>query len=180
VTPPPAASPSAAATGRHAAAPTGRRAGPAARPTPARHPLRLVPSRRRSGSRRRSEAKRARLINLTALVVVLGALLGVVVGQAVLANGQVRLQALQHELTAEQSTHRQHELAVGGLMTPARIVATATGSLGLVATSVTELPYVPLSVPLATPKVTPAPAPAPATTPTPTSAASTSTPSTTP
>ena len=95
---------------------------------------------------------------------VVAALLAVVVGQALLANGQVKLSALHHELTMEQSSHSEAELAVAQLETPARIVAAATRG-GLVAQSnVIELPYVSLSVPLPTPKVTPAPAPTPPTT----------------
>ncbi len=114
-------------------------------------------------------------MNLGSLCVVVLALLVVVVGQAYLANGQVRLHSLQHELALEQSTHRQRELAVARLETPARVVAAATGQIHLVhPASVTELPYVSLSVPLPTPKVTPAPAPPPA--PAATSTTSTSTP----
>jgi hypothetical protein len=96
---------------------------------------------------------------------VVAALLAVVVGQALLANGQVKLSALHDELTMEQSSHSQAELAVAQLEAPPRIVAAATRA-GLVAQSnVIELPYVSLSVPLPTPKVTPAPAPTPPTTP---------------
>ena len=51
------------------------------------------------------------------------ALLAVVVGQAVLANGQVKMAGLQHELSVEQSAHRQAELADAKLETPSRIVA---------------------------------------------------------
>ena len=87
--------------------------------------------------------------------------------QALLANGQVRLSSLQHELSLEQSAHRQAELAVSELETPPRIVG-AAASQGMVhPASVVELPYVSLSVPVATPKVTPGPAaPPPTTTPT--------------
>ena len=96
---------------------------------------------------------------------VVAALLAVVVGQALLANGQVKLSGLQQELTSEQSFHGQAELAVAQLETPARIVAAATRA-GLGAQSnLIELPYVSLSVPLPTPKVTPAPAPPQPTTP---------------
>ena len=96
---------------------------------------------------------------------VVAALLAVVVGQAILASGQVRLSALQHRLTMEQSAHRQAELAVSQLETPARIVEAASGQLHMVRPAgVVELPYVSLSVPLPTPKVTPAPAPPPPTT----------------
>jgi hypothetical protein len=95
---------------------------------------------------------------------VVAALLAVVVGQAILANGQVRLAGLQQELSKEQSSNRQAESAVAALETPTRIVSYAT-THGMVApASVIELPYVSLSVPLPTPKVTPAPAPPPPTT----------------
>jgi hypothetical protein len=94
------------------------------------------------------------------------ALLAVVVGQAFLANGQVKLASLQHDLSVEQSAHRQAELAVAKLETPTRIVADATTQLGMVDdANVIELPYVSLSVPLPPPKVSPAPAPPPPTTP---------------
>ncbi len=93
------------------------------------------------------------------------ALLAVVAGQAYLANGQVRLAALQHQLTLEQSVHRQAELAAASLETPSRIVSVATGQLQMIRpATVVELPYVSLSVPLPTPKVTPAPASTPPTT----------------
>jgi hypothetical protein len=96
------------------------------------------------------------------------ALLAVVVGQAYLANGQVKLASLQHELSVEQSAHRQAELAVAKLETPTRIVSYATSQLHYNAASANggpiELPYVSLSVPLPTPKVTPAPAAPPPTT----------------
>jgi hypothetical protein len=96
---------------------------------------------------------------------VVAALLAVVVGQALLANGQVKLAALQQQLKQEQSAHRQAELRVAKRETPPRIVAYATGKLGLVKPpGVTQLPYVSLSVPLPTPKVTPAPAAPPPTT----------------
>ena len=85
-------------------------------------------------------------------------------GQALLANGQVKLSALQHELTLEQSAHSQAESAVAQLETPTRIVAAATTRRPGRESNVIELPYVSLSVPLPTPKVTPAPAPPPPTT----------------
>ncbi len=98
------------------------------------------------------------------------ALLAVVVGQAVLANGQVRLSSLRHTLSLEQSAHRQQELAAAQLETPTRIVAVAAGQMHMVRpASVTELPYVSLTTPLPTPKVLPpvaAPAPSSSSTPT--------------
>ena len=100
-----------------------------------------------------------------ALVVVALALLTVVVGQAVLASGQVRLAALEHDLQLEQSANRQHQQTVAALETPARIVGAATTKLHMVrAAGVTELPNVPLSVPLPVPRVIGAPStPHPAT-----------------
>jgi hypothetical protein len=104
------------------------------------------------------------LLTTISVAMVVAALLAVVVGHALLTNGQVRLSALQHQLTLEQSAHRQAELAVSQLETPARIVAAASGQLHMVRpAAVVELPYVSLSVPLPTPKVTPAPAPPPPT-----------------
>jgi hypothetical protein len=169
--PPPAGS--AVATRRHAAAASHaspRRAGRGAEaPSTRRAPLRVVPTRSRRGIRGgRTAAGRGRLLPILSVSMVVAALLAVVVGQALLANGQVNLSKLQHALTLEQSAHSQAELAVAQLETPSRIVAAATG-LGLVAQgsgglNLIELPYVSLSVPLPTPKVTPAPAPTPPTT----------------
>ena len=107
------------------------------------------------------------MLNVVSVAVVVTSLLAVVVAQALLANGQVRLSSLQHELSLEQSAHRQAELAVSELETPPRVVG-AAASQGMVhPASVVELPYVSLSVPVATPKVTPGPAaPPPTTTPT--------------
>ncbi len=119
-----------------------------------------------------------RLITTLSISLVVAALLAVVVAQAFLANGQVKLSRLQNQLTLEQSAHRQAELAVAGLETPSRIVAAASSQGMVRPASVTELPYVSLSVPLPTPKVTPAPAAAPATTAT-TTPASTGTTATT-
>ena len=154
----------------------GRGAGTAApSPETRRPPLRVIPGRLRPGTERgrrpagarvtRTVAGRGRLLHIVSVSLVVAALLAVVVAQAMLANGQVRLSSLQHELSLEQGAHRQAELAVSELETPSRIVATATG-LGMVRpANVVELPYVSLAVPLPAPKVTPAP-PAPAPTPT--------------
>jgi hypothetical protein len=102
------------------------------------------------------------VLNILSVSIIVASLLAVVVAQALLTNGQVRMSTLQHQLSLEQSTHRQAELAVSQLETPSRIVGAAL-SQGMVHPNVTELPYVPLSVPVPTPKVTPAPAAPPAT-----------------
>jgi hypothetical protein len=92
------------------------------------------------------------------------ALLVVVAGQALLANGQVRMTGLVQQLQVAQADHSQQEESVSTLETPSRIVRYATDTEHMIHPSdVTQLPYVPLNVPLATPSVTPAPA-APAST----------------
>jgi len=151
------------------AAPVRRHAGGSA-PSRRWAPLRAVPSRKRQPGAGRIQqllANRRRVLNVVSVAVVVTSLLAVVVAQALLANGQVRLSSLQHELSLEQSAHRQAELAVSELETPPRVVG-AAASQGMVhPASVVELPYVSLSVPVATPKVTPGPAaPPPTTTPT--------------
>jgi hypothetical protein len=97
------------------------------------------------------------------------ALLVVVGGQAMLANGQVRMAGIDQRLQIAQSEHRQQVLDVTRKMTPSRIVGAATAQLHMVRPSrVTQLPYVSLQTPLPTPTVTPA-------APTATSASTTST-----
>ncbi len=156
--PPPAAS----------AAPAGRLRGASAQPsrrgeaTRLRRTLRIVPPRGRRGRQATDHRarNRRRTLPIISISLVVAALLAVVVAQALLANGQVRLSALQHELSLEQSAHRQAELSVSELETPARIVGAATSQLQMVRpATVTELPYVSLNTPLATPNVTPAAAP---------------------
>src|SRR5580700_8080372 len=116
--PPPAA---AAPARRHTSASPSRRWGRGATegsgataPATRRAPLRVVPPRSpRPG--RGARRNPARLMTVIAVCLVVGALLAVVVGQALLANGQVRLSALQHTLSLEQAAHRQHELTVAQL-----------------------------------------------------------------
>jgi Tfp pilus assembly protein PilX len=156
--PPPAATGvTARRHGSAAAAPAGRRE--AARP---RRVLRIVPARPRKGRARGASGRpvrnRGRVLNIISVSLVVAALLAVVVAQALLANGQVRLSALQQQLSLEQSAHRQSELSVSELETPARIVGAATSQLHMVRpANVIELPYVSLQTPLPTPNVTPAP-----------------------
>jgi hypothetical protein len=132
-------------------APEGARDGrtPSSRPA-----LKVVP---RAEARRR-RIRRGRLLDIAAVSLVLCALLAVVVGQAMLANGQVRLAGIEQELQLEQASHRQQELDVSQRETPARIVAAASDQLHMIhPAQVIELPYVPLTTPLASPKVAPAP-----------------------
>lgn len=167
--PPPSASAAVPAPRRHAVASVmsaiPRRAGRGDAPATRRAPLRVVPERsRRAGRRPRVAANPGRLLIILSVSLVVAALLAVVVGQAFLANGQVRLSDLQHRLMLEQSAHRQAELQVARLETPSRIVAAAQNQGHMVHATLVQLPYVSLSVPLPTPKVLPAPAPPPPTT----------------
>lgn len=164
---PPSAA-TAAPSRRHAAtgaSPSRRwsRGSGAAAPETRRAPLKVIPGRTRSGTRTRRVAG-GRVLNILSVSIVVAALLAVVVAQALLANGQVRMSTLQHDLALEQAAHRQAELAVAQLETPSRIVAAATSEGMVRPAGVVELPYVSLSVPLPTPKVTPAPTPPPAST----------------
>lgn len=119
------------------------------RATPPRTPLRIVPTRRAGRGR-------GRIVRALPAAMVVVALLVVVAGQAMLAEGQVRLSSREQQLQTVQAANRQEELDVLQLETPSRIVAAATGRLHMVASShVTQLPYVSLSTPLPTPVVTP-------------------------
>jgi hypothetical protein len=116
------------------------------------------------------------------VVMVVFALLAVVGGQAMLANGQVRMAGIEQKLQVAEAAHRQQVLKVTELETPSRIVGAATGELHMVRPShVTQLPFVSLSTPLPTPNVTTTPATTtPATTTPTTTTPATTTPTTTP
>ena len=89
---------------------------------------------------------------MLALSILVVSLLTVVIGHAMLAQGQVRLSAAQRALNAAQAEHRQAVLRVAGLETPGRIARVATGTLAMVSPGqVHQLPYVPLDVPLRPP-----------------------------
>jgi cell division protein FtsL len=148
MTPPPPAA-SATAVRKSAPARTTREA-------PKQAPLKVVTSGRSSRGRR--------LMTFAPLAVVVCALIAVVVGQTMLANGQVRLSGVTQAVQQAQSSHRQLELEVSALEMPSRIVSAAVGPLHMVHPIEQQLPYVPLTTPLATPKVTPVPAPPAATT----------------
>jgi hypothetical protein len=115
-----------------------------------RPPLQVVPRRRRNRAR-------GRFLRYLPVAMVVVALLIVVGGQAMLANGQVRMARIDQRLQIAQSEHRERVLEVTRLETPKRIVGSATGPLHMVQPShVTQLPSVSLRTPLPTPNVTPA------------------------
>jgi hypothetical protein len=115
-----------------------------------RPPLRVVP-------RRRPDGARSRFVTYLPAIMVVLALLVVVVGQAVLANGQVRMTGLAQQLQATQARHSEQVESVAKLEIPSRIVGDATANGKMTRPShVLQLPYVPLTTPIAPPNVTPA------------------------
>jgi type II secretory pathway pseudopilin PulG len=130
----------------------------ATRPTPApdrrvapdhRPPLRVVRDRPRRKGRRRSVA-------VVSLAMIGASLLSVVVGHALLAQGQVRLSAVQSALSTEQAAHRQAVIAAAKLETPSRVVAKAHQQGMAPPAQTNQLPRVPLTTPLSAPNVAPA------------------------
>jgi hypothetical protein len=90
---------------------------------------------------------------------IVASLLSVVVGDAMIAQGQVRLASTQNEVSAAITAQKTYQVAVAQKAAPPVVVAEAE-SQGLVAPStVVDLPQVPLDVPLPVPN-TAAPAPA--------------------
>jgi hypothetical protein len=139
-----------------AAAGAARRATAAPQPrTPARRPALRVfePQPRRSS--RRHLSRRGHLW-LAALLVV-GSLLAVVVGDTMVAQGQVRLADLQSQISSQLVTQKAARTTVAQLAAPERVVAQGI-QLGLAAPAqVVDLPQVPLDVPLPPPDTTPLP-----------------------
>jgi cell division protein FtsL len=155
-------------------------AAPPPRPSIRRPALRIFePQPRRTA--RRQLSRRGHLW-LAALLVV-GSLLAVVVGDTMVAQGQVRLADLQSHITSELATQKAAQTEVAQLAAPDRVVAQGI-LLGLTAPAqVVDLPQVPLNVPLPVPDTTPLPAAHPAPTATVAHAAPTTThltPTTTP
>jgi hypothetical protein len=84
----------------------------------------------------------------------------VVVGDALLTEGQVRISAVQSQVAAAVATEKSLQTSVAQKAAPPVVVGQAEGE-GLVApTQVVYLPRVPLDVPLPVPQTTPLPAPA--------------------
>ncbi len=132
---------------------TARRAtAPQQRPSIRRPPLRVFqPEPRRAV--RRGRPRHAHVWLAVALVV--GSLLVVVVGDALVAQGQVRLANLQLAIGSEQAAQKAMQTEVAQLAAPDRVVQQGI-ALGLTAPSqVVNLPEVPLDVPLPVPNTTP-------------------------
>ncbi len=88
---------------------------------------------------------------------VVGSLLAVVVGDAVVSEGQVRLTATQSQLAAATVAQKGLQVSVAEKAAPPVVVAQAKKA-GLVAPPVVVyLPHVPLNVPLPVPQTAPLP-----------------------
>ena len=121
---------------------------------PRKAPQRATPTRPALDVVDRRSRRRRRLPELLALMV---SLMMVVVGHDLLAQGQLRMGALNAALVEEQAVHSATVLKVAALETPSRISAEAS-SLQLTQPSlVLQLPTVSLATPLAPIKITPAP-----------------------
>ncbi len=88
-------------------------------------------------------------------LLIVGSLLAVVVGDAFVTQGQVRLSTTQRELIAAQATQKSLQVAVAWKAAPPVVVSQAKSEGLVAATQVVYLPQVPLDVPLPTPKIVP-------------------------
>ena len=148
--------PAAPATARRATA------APQPRPSTRRPALRVFePEPRRSP--RRGISRRGHVWLGVALVV--ASLLAVVVADAMVAQGQVRLASIQSKIDGQLAIQKAAQSDVAQLAAPARIVAQAIVQGSVAPASVLDLPQVPLNVPLPVPDTSPLPVAAkPATT----------------
>jgi len=133
---------------------TARRAG--ARPAPSaprRAPLRLF----EPAPRRKHGARIIRRPTMVASgVLIVGSLLAVVVGDAMVTVGQVRLSATQRQVAAAVAVQKALQVDVAQKAAPPVVVTAAKGQGLVVPNQVVYLPQVPLNVPLPVPKTIPA------------------------
>lgn len=92
-------------------------------------------------------------------LLIVGSLLAVVAGDALVTQGQVRLSTTQQALVSALATQKSRQTDVAEKAAPPVVVSQAKGQ-GLVAASqVVYLPQVPLNVPLPHPGSSPRPRP---------------------
>jgi len=100
--------------------------------------------------------RRHRVAPLVSAALVSSSLLAVVVGHAVLAQEQVRLAAVQAEVTSAQVVHRRDIVSVANLGDPSRVLREAETTLHMVTPGqVIQVPHVTLGTPVQAPKVSP-------------------------
>jgi hypothetical protein len=131
--------------------PSGR---PSPRSAPRRPPLRVFEPTPRRPLRLRAPQRPHLWVSATLVV---GSLLAVVVGDAMVTQSTVRLSHLQAQVDAAAATQKALDSSVAQLAAPTRIVARAI-QLGMTAPAqVVDLPQVPLDVPLPEPVIAAAP-----------------------
>lgn len=134
------------------------RRAPAARPRPATRrepPLRLF----EPAPRRRTQPRATRRPAVWAAgLLVVGSLLAVVVGDALVTQGQVRLSSLQSQVASATATQKSLQATVAQKTAPPVVVGQAEREGMVAPTQVVYLPEVPLDVPLPAPQTTPLPA----------------------
>jgi len=117
-----------------------------------RPPLRVFePEPRRSPRKKRSRNFQVWL----AVVIVVASLLVVVIGDALVAQGQVRMADDQSAIAAAQVSQKSMQVEVAELSAAPRVVAWAIAHGAVAPAEVQDLPYTPLGVPLPAPKTTP-------------------------
>lgn len=140
-----------------AAAPARRpSARPQSRPAPVRRPpLRVFqPAGRR---RTRPRLLRRSTVWLSSALVV-GSLFAVVVGDDLVAQGQVHLSATQQQVAAAVTAEKSLQVAVAAEAAPPVVVSQAKSQGMVLPTQVVYLPQVSLEVPLPAPQTAPLPA----------------------
>ena len=90
-------------------------------------------------------------------LLVVGSLLAVVVGDALVTQGQVRLSTTQRELVNAEAILKGRQTDVAEKAAPPLVVSLAKGQGLVAATQVVYLPQVPLDVPLPPPRLVPSP-----------------------
>lgn len=115
--------------------------------------LRVVPSRKRSRRSPQHKTHRRHGPEVLSIALIAASLMCVVIGHALLAEGQMRLASVQSHLAQAQLTYRQDELKVARLETPARIAAGAIAQHMVHPGQIQQLPYVSLNSPLPPPSL---------------------------
>jgi hypothetical protein len=88
-------------------------------------------------------------------MVVVGSLLAVVVGDAMVTQGQIRLSNTQQAVAAATIVEKAAQTTVAAMAAPPVVVKAAEGYGLVTPQSVTDLPEVPLNVPLPVPNTSP-------------------------
>lgn len=88
---------------------------------------------------------------------VVGSLLSVVVGDALVSEGQVRLGAAQAALVTAGNQQKALQVDVADKSAPPVVVSVAEGQGYVAVSQLTDLPSVPLNVPLPVPQTAPLP-----------------------